>query len=354
MQALVLRQNADIRLESRPTPRQPADGWVLLRVCACGVCGSDIPRVFGGKAYHYPLIPGHEFSAHVEDPAGSARFEVGSTVAVFPLIPDQRETLSQVGEYALTSNYDYLGSRRDGGFSEYVWAPEANLVPIPDNVETLHAALTEPAAVALHGVRKAFPTANDIGLVIGGGPIGVLAGQWLRIMGCRTVLLSEPDSRKRAIAADVGLQPIDPSKGVEAQIRERTDGLKPTVVVEACGLPETFVQAIEATAPLGRVVFMGNISGEFRLSEKQFSRVLRNELTILGTWNSKITPRGTDEWTTVLAHMDRDLYVAPLISHRCALADGPTVLNSMADKSMWYHKVLFDMRSIVTSQDRLP
>lgn len=343
VKAVVLKKNADLRYEEVPDPSKPGDGCLLLRVAACGVCGSDIPRMFGNKAYHYPLIPGHEFSARVEDSAGSRRFKRGDLVAPFPLIPDRSEPLSHIGEYALTSNYDYIGSRRDGAFAELLWAPEENLIPVPPTAAPLHAAMTEPAAVALHGVRKAAPGPEDIGLVIGGGPIGLLVGQWLRISGCRTVVVSEPDERKRAVAAELGLQAVDPGDGLREQIRAKTDGIDPSCVVEACGLPQTFADALEVAAPFGRVVFMGNISGNFTLSEKQFSALLRKELRVLGTWNSKITPRGSDEWTATLAHMDRDLRIDPLISHRLSLSEGPSFLNSMADGSVWYNKVLFDM-----------
>jgi L-iditol 2-dehydrogenase/galactitol-1-phosphate 5-dehydrogenase len=351
VEALVLKDKGELRLEEVADPKKPEEGYALLRVRACGVCGSDIPRIFGGKAYHYPLIPGHEFSAYVHEPGTSGRFSRGDAVAVFPLIPDPAEELTEIGEYALTTHYDYIGSRRDGAFAEWLWAPERNLIPVPPHVDPLHAALTEPAAVALHGVLKLEANAADIGLVIGGGPIGLLVAQWLQISGCRTVVVSEPDPRKRAVAEELGLLALDPAGGLQEQIRSRTAGLDPTCVVEACGLPQTFAQAIEVAAPFGRIVFMGNIAGSFTLTEKQFSSVLRRELRINGTWNSKVTPRGRDEWSTTLAHMDRDLVVGPLISHRIPLSEGPGMLQAMVDGTEWYHKVLFDMDMDDSSSD---
>ncbi|MFC1715360.1 alcohol dehydrogenase catalytic domain-containing protein [Candidatus Poribacteria bacterium] len=115
---------------------------------------SDVPRVMKKGTYSFPLIPGHEFAGEVAQIGEdiSTHFKVGDRVAVFPLIPCKECAYCQIGEYAQCDNYDYLGSRRDGGFAEYVAAPVDNLVPIPDNVDFDCAAMAEPASVALHAV----------------------------------------------------------------------------------------------------------------------------------------------------------------------------------------------------------
>jgi hypothetical protein len=171
---------------------------VLVRVGGVGVCGSDLLRFAYGTAYHYPLVLGHEFSAVVDEVPDGSRFAPGDKVAVFPLLPREGDPFTQIGEWALGAAYDYFGSRRDGAMAERLWWPEANLVPVPAHVPLVHAAVVEPAAVALHAVRKLRVPAHGSALVIGAGPIGALAAQWLRILGWTKVFVADVDSRKLA------------------------------------------------------------------------------------------------------------------------------------------------------------
>ena len=322
-------------------PRRPGQNWALVRVVAAGVCGSDIPRAFSGGAYHYPLVMGHEFAGVVAEPAANASgFPFGARVAVYPLIPNPDERINEIGEYAVSRDYDYFGSRRDGAFQEYVWVPEFNLFPVRDDLPLAHAALAEPCAVAYHAADRPSIAAGASALVIGGGPIGLMVAQWLRIRGCSPVLVSEIDPRKQEIAAGLGFAVLDAADDpVDAAIQETGGGAD--VVVEAVGLPATFRQAIQAAGLFGQVVFLGNIHGDFTMPQREFSSILRRELTLYGTWNSKITPRGHDEWTRVLAALGRTVRLAPLISHTPPLADAPAVLRSVHERTEWYNKIVF-------------
>ena len=310
MKALVLHADKDLRYTTEfPIPPAPDERpAALVRVAACGICGSDIPRGFAGKAYHYPLVMGHEFSGVVEEAAPGGQIKAGTRVAVFPLIPKNLDTDPACisGDYAQAREYDYYGSRRDGAFSEYLRVPEWNLFPVPDHANLLHASMTEPAAVALHGVRKLGIRKGDDAVVFGAGPIGNLAAQWLRILGCAKVFIVDIDSRKLELAARMGFLPVNPKdKDPVVQLLGATGGKGVRLSVEACGIPATFLQAVQSAQMFGEVLFMGNIAGEFKIGEKDFSNILRRELTIRGTWNSKVTPAGADDWSTVLKHMDR-------------------------------------------------
>jgi L-iditol 2-dehydrogenase len=341
MKALTLIENGRLELQSHPTPEPMTPDSCLVRIAAAGVCGSDIPRGFQNGAYHYPLVMGHELSGIIEEAPSGSRHSPGDLVAIFPLLHDPSESINQIGEYALSKNYDYFGSRRDGGFQEFLSVPDFNLIPVPDGVNPAHAAMTEPCAVAYHAVAKTRIQAGMSAAVIGGGPIGNMAAQWLRMQGCRPVIVSEPDEKKRSIAENMGLNVIDPKLIDPAEaIREATGG-GADIVIEACGLPVTFRQALASAGLFGQVVFMGNIHGDFTLSESEFSAMLRREITIHTTWNSKVTPRGKDEWTRVLAAMKNDLDLDPLVSHRIPLEQGPEILTAMFEKKLWYNKVLF-------------
>jgi L-iditol 2-dehydrogenase/galactitol-1-phosphate 5-dehydrogenase len=343
MKALVLKANAELKLEDRPVPSESEEGTVLIKIAACGICGSDIPRGFQNGAYFYPLVMGHEFSGVVEEEVTGSEFNKGDKVAVFPLIPtDTSESAYLSGDYALCKSYDYFGSRRDGAFQEYLRVPEFNLFRIPDHVDLIHASMTEPAAVALHGVRKLHIEKDDSGLVIGGGPIGNMTAQWLKILGCKEVIVVDIDSEKLRIAQKMGFVTINSlEKDPVDEVMRITSGKGIPRVVEACGLPVTFLQAIESAATFGEVVFMGNIHGEFKITEKEFSSILRRELSIYGTWNSKIEPRGIDDWSTVLENLDKNLIVEPLISDTVSLEKGPGIFNSILNKEQFHNKVIF-------------
>lgn len=350
MKALVLE--ADKKLvyrEDFPVPAEREVGGrpaALVRVAAAGVCGSDIPRGFGGKAYHYPLVMGHEFCGVVEEPVAGGRFKAGDKVAVYPLIPKNAESdpACQTGDYAQAREYDYYGSRRDGAFAEYLRVPEWNLLPVPPHVKLLHAAMTEPAAVALHGVRRLRITPGDDAIVFGAGPIGNMTAQWLRINGCDRVFVVDVDAAKLALAAEMGFATIDGAKDDAVErVMSESGGAGVAKSVEAVGLPRTFLQATQCAGRFGEVLFMGNIAGEFRIGEKDFSNILRKELTIHGTWNSKVTPVGSDDWTTVLRAMDRQLEVGKLVTDRLPLSEGPRIFDDLANRRGSHNKVLFDI-----------
>ena len=128
---------------------------VLVKVSACGVCGSDIPRVLETGTYHFPTIPGHEFGGTIAEAGSGVSKELcGKRVAVIPLIPCKTCKSCETGQYAQCEHYDFLGSRNDGGFAEYVKVPESNLLFVPENVDEEAVAFLEPISVALHVVQN--------------------------------------------------------------------------------------------------------------------------------------------------------------------------------------------------------
>ncbi|MBQ3987965.1 MAG: alcohol dehydrogenase catalytic domain-containing protein, partial [Ruminococcus sp.] len=155
MKARVLREVGNLEYCDYPMPEVKPDE-VLFRVRACGVCGSDIPRIFVNGTYHFPTIPGHEFAGEVAGVGDEKnKHLIGMRATVFPLIPCRQCENCNNGDYEMCKSYDYLGSRSDGGYAQYVRVPVWNLVPIPDNVSFEVAAMTEPCAVALHALRRA-------------------------------------------------------------------------------------------------------------------------------------------------------------------------------------------------------
>jgi len=348
MHALVLHGIGNLCYGRVPRPI-PQDGDALVRVAAAGVCGSDVPRIYVHGTYHFPLIPGHELSGVIEELVGSPTphaapgLQVGQRVVIVPLLPCRRCAYCQVGAYAQCAAYDYLGSRSDGGFADYVRVPQANLLPIPDGVDLLEAALAEPAAVALHAMRQAQVEPGDVVAILGTGPIGMILAQWAAILGAGRVLLVDIDARKLAMARDLGLgTTFDAREGDPvAWVREVTAGRGADVVIEAAGASVTLEQSLRAARPLGHVVIMGNPSGEVRLPQATISQILRKELTIRGTWNSSFAALPTNEWQVVLEMLAAGrLDLRSLITHQVPLSDGVAALQMMRDQSAFYGRVV--------------
>ncbi|TFG64378.1 MAG: galactitol-1-phosphate 5-dehydrogenase [Spirochaetales bacterium] len=349
MKALVLKKNTVLEYTDVPLPEEPAEkGWVLVKIKSSGICGSDMKRAFGGGAYHYPLVMGHEFAGYLEKVPSGSSLTAGRAVTVFPLLPCRQCLPCRTGDYAQCTDYDYFGSRRDGGFAEYLWVPEENIIPLPDHVSIIHAAMTEPCAVALHGINKFTIKPGSSAAVYGGGPIGNMAAQWLKLKGCRTLFIVDVDREKLAIAENMGFVPVNAAEcDPVAVIHEATGGLGTDASVEACGLPLTFRQSVMTAGRFGQVLFMGNIEGRFTMEEKEVSSILRREITIFSTWNSRVVPGngalGRHDWTTVLDYMDRGINVAPLISHQVPLSDGVEIFTGMHAKNGFFSKVIFTL-----------
>lgn len=326
MRALVLEGKGRLRLAEVPLP-QPGEKEVLIRVRACGVCGSDLPRIFGDIAYFYPLIPGHEFSGEVVA-VGSAEDEqwVGERVVVYPLIPCRKCPYCEMGWYELCEEYGYLGSRQNGAFAEYVVAPVANLLPLPVNLSFEEGALTEPAAVTFHAVRRLGGCLGESAAVFGLGPVGLLAGVWLRLGGVKRLIGYDVDERKLGLAKDIGFDRTLSPSFFPAE-REEVG-----IVVEASGSAQALVDALGLVQKKGRVLILGNQERDIVLRPGDFGHILRKELIVFGSWNSSFTSFDSD-WKRVLdlATAGR-VSLAPLISHRIRLEEAPAFLLEMREK----------------------
>ena len=187
MNAWVLHAVGDLRYEKVPAPRRKP-GEVLMKIGACGICGSDIPRIYKKGTYHFPTIPGHEFAGTVVE---ADRGELlGMTAAVFPLLPCGECEYCRSENYAQCMNYNYFGSRCDGGFAEYIAVSEWNLVPAGGSIGIEEAAMCEPAAVARHAALLGGIGDGHTVAIFGAGPIGLMLGQWARALGADRVILT--------------------------------------------------------------------------------------------------------------------------------------------------------------------
>ncbi len=343
MQACVLHAIGDLRHEEVDDPR-PRAGEVLLRVGACGVCGSDIPRVFTKGTYRFPTIPGHELAGTVTEAGPDVDPGlVGRQAAVFPLIPCRKCSMCEIGEYAQCTDYDYLGSRCDGGFAEFVRVPAWNLLFLPEGVSVEDGAMTEPAAVAVHALRQAGIDVGDRLLILGAGPIGLMVGMWAKAWGAGKVLLVDIDPEKLEFARKLGFEHVcNPQEDDLAAWVQDLTGVGADLVIEASGSSVALEQSMLTAKVFGNVVLMGNPEGNMSLSQQAYWAILRKQLKLHGTWNSSYSPISRSEWQLTLDFMaSGKLDVKPLITHRVGLDTLFDRLVAIRDRTEFSSKVLY-------------
>lgn len=345
MEALVLHGIGDLRLQQIPVPNL-SEGEVRVRVGFCGVCGSDIPRIFAKGTYSFPTVCGHEFAGVVDACSpGVEGFAPGDAVVVFPLLWCGTCSACEQGKYVQCHDYDYLGSRSDGAFAEFIVAPKENLIPISQGVTLEEAAMTEPAAVALHALRRVQDSlVGKTVAIFGAGPIGLMAAQWARIMGASDVFLFDIVEEKLELAQQLGFEGVFNSAIEDAVtlVNAQTDGKGAHVCIESAGVPQTYLNALGSVGCGGSVVLLGNPVADVTLPATLISQLMRREVSLLGTWNSDYSIAGNDDdWRRVLqAIASGRLVLSPLITHRVPLTDITETLHMMKDKSEFYAKVL--------------
>lgn len=342
MKAWILHDTGDIRYEDTDMP-QINDDEVLVEVKAAGICGSDIPRIFRDGAHKMPIIPGHEFAGKVTAVGSDADRELMfKRVGVFPLIPCRECEPCQKRMYEMCRDYGYIGSRRNGAFAEYAAVPKANIIQLPDNVSYGAAAMLEPMAVAVHAIRRVKPLPTDKVVVCGLGTIGMFVIMFLRERGIENVYAVGNKDFQRGSVLKMGIPAENYYCGTDAfeWIREKTGG-GADVYFECVGKNSTVTQAVNNTAPGGRIVLVGNPETDMFMKKSVYWKILRNQLVVSGTWNSSFTGASNDDWHYVLNKLkDNRINPTCLISHKLnmeQLMDGLTV---MRDKTEDYIKVM--------------
>ncbi len=390
MKAYVLHGIDDLRYEEVQEPSLK-QGEVLVEVKAAGICGSDIPRIFENGTYSFPLIPGHEFSGVVVKTASEAEDKwLGEHVGVFPLLPCKSCVPCQKGHYEMCRNYSYIGSRTNGAFAQYVAVPVWNLIRLPEGVSFEAAAMLEPMAVAVHAMRsvgigegigaenikerdrtgdgRVAQNKENIGagnlkekgsdpeqgtwqdkkpgvIVCGLGTIGLLLTMFLKEAGMdRLLVIGNKEFQKENILA-LGIdkkQYFDSREGdVVDHIMEYTGGLGADVFFECVGTNETISEALLATAPGGRIQLVGNPASDMNFDRNTYWKILRNQLTVKGNWNSSYLHSTEDDWHYVLERLGRGT-ICPerYITQRFSLKDLKEGLHIMKNKTREYVKVM--------------
>ncbi|KAA6464770.1 galactitol-1-phosphate 5-dehydrogenase [Acidobacteria bacterium AB60] len=323
MQALVLTEYGHLELSDRPAPTAAA-GEVLIRVAACGICGSDVHGYDGSSGRRIPpIVMGHEAAGTVvATGAGADRFKAGDRVTFDSTVCCGACGFCQRGAINLCDRREVVGVscgeyRRDGAFAEYIAVPERIVYPIPDNLSFAEAAMLEPVSVALHAVAVTRLSGGETALVVGSGMIGLLTMQAAFAAGCSRVFVADIDATRLVLARSMGASEVIPLSG-DALVREcrrLTGGAGVDVALEAVGRNETVNVAIEATRKGGTITLIGNVTPEVTIP---LQKVVSRELRLQGTAAS------SGEYPQAIALISSGrIQVKPLITQVSGLADGP-------------------------------
>jgi L-iditol 2-dehydrogenase len=291
MRALLLAEYKKLSLVDMPVPAI-ADEEVLVRVKACGVCGSDIHGYDGSTGRRIPpLVMGHE-AAGVIERVGSRvdAFAAGDRVTFDSMVSCGACDFCRRGQINLCDNRMVLGVscgdyRRHGAFAEYVAVPARILYKLPERLPFDHAALTEAVSIAAHAVNRHVPGPDDTVVVVGAGMIGLLTIQVLRAKAVRTIVAVDLDAQKLDLARRLGATHTVHANSVDASstVLDMTSGRGADVAFEVVGLGDTVASAIRSVRKGGTVVVIGNLSPAVELP---LQSVVTREISVLGSCGS--------------------------------------------------------------------
>lgn len=329
MKALVLEEYNSLVYKDVPDPViQP--GEVLVRIKACGICGSDVHGLDGSTGRRIPpLIMGHEASGIIEA-TGSAvtKWKSGDRVTFDSTVYKLDDWFTREGRYNLSDNREVLGVSpgdysRNGAFAEFTAIPEHILYRIPDSVTFEQAAMVEAAAVALHAVNISGIKTGDSCAVIGAGSIGIFVIKLLGISGAAGIIAVDNNPLKLQNAQKNGAEYIFESsdKNLDEEIKAVTGSRGVDISFEAAGRSETVNIAIDAVRKGGTVVLIGNTA---KVIDFPLQKVVTKELRIQGS----CAIRG-----------EYDVILKLLENKKLSVDDQISAIAPLSEGAMWFDRL---------------
>jgi L-iditol 2-dehydrogenase len=324
MRAGVYREKGIVLVEEVPVP-EVGDGEVLIKVAACGICGTDIKKIFQ-RYVEPPQILGHELAGTVVAVGrGVTKWRLGDRVMSFHHIPCGQCFYCKNRQFSQCKQYKSTGltggfTPNGGGFGEYVkampWVAERGIVALPDNVSFEEATFIEPINTIVKAVQKARVQQGETVLIVGCGPIGLQLLMVTKTEGAR-IYTSDPMGPRRAVSLKLGaVESFDPIGGkLVADIRARTEGRGADAVLVAVAHPAVVVEALAAARPGGRVLLFAANDPVTRI-EFPAAAVGIDEKEILGSYSAAVDIQET----AAALVLQKKLPVMEIVTHRFPLA----------------------------------
>jgi L-iditol 2-dehydrogenase len=322
MKALLLKNYKELELVDLPTPEIGPDD-LLVRVKACGICGSDVHGYDGSTGRRIPpLVMGHEAAGEVAAVgANVAAYKRGDRVTFDSTVSCGKCFFCTHGNINLCDNRQVLGVscgdyRRNGAFAEFVVVPQNIAYKIPESLAYEHAALIEAVSIGVHAVSITPIKLGDTGVIVGAGMIGLLTLQAARLAGCTRVIAVDLDDAKLEVAkqlgADEGLNPK--TCDVPARIAELTGGHGADIAIECVGASSPVKTAILSVRKGGTVTLVGNITPNIEIP---LQSVVTRQIRLQGSCASN------GEYPQCIALLASGaIRVGPIISALAPLSEG--------------------------------
>ena len=283
MKAVVLSTVDNLALADVKKPK-PGSKECLVKVLACGICGTDRHIYHGEYPSAKPVILGHEFGGVIEEVGPGSKFQVGQVVSVDPNIVCGNCLDCKEGRTAFCPDLTALGVNINGGLAEYVLTPDAQIYPVRNDLNPLHLAFIEPLACSIRGLDLANLKGGEKVAILGGGVIGLLVVQLAKLAGASEIVLVTRQKFRRDVALKIGAtRVIDPiNENVDTAITNMD------VTFECAGSVETFKQSQKITRRGGSVIVLGLTASDATLEVNPFNIVV-NELRIQGSFLNPLT-----------------------------------------------------------------
>ena len=316
MKALCLQAPKQLKAINIEAALQPSPGEALVRVHRVGICGSDISGYLGKMPfYSYPRIPGHELGVEVLAVGeGVANIRPGDRCSVEPYINDPNSYASRHGRSNCCEKLEVLGVHRDGGLRPQFNLPARKLHPATKlSFEQL--ALVETLAIGCHATNRGDPKPEETCLVIGAGPIGLATLEFVKLTGCKIIVLDVNAQRLEFCRRVMGIQhTVLASDRLEQDLRELTNGAMPDVVIDATGSNQSMSHAFSLISPGGRLVFVGITMSEVTFRPSVFHKT---EGTLLCSRNAL-----PEDFTRIIGLIEQGrIDTKPWITHRVAFEE---------------------------------
>ena len=283
MKAVVLSAVDNLALLDVEKPK-PGIKECLVKVLACGICGTDRHIYHGEYPSAKPVILGHEFGGVIEEVGPGSKFQVGQVVSVDPNIVCGKCLDCKEGRTAFCPDLTALGVNINGGLAEYVLTPDSQIYPVRNDLNPLHLAFIEPLACSIRGLDLANLKGGEKVAILGGGVIGLLVVQLAKLAGASEIVLVTRQKFRRDVALKIGAtRVIDPiNENVDTAITNMD------VTFECAGSVETFKQSQKITRRGGSVIVLGLTASDATLEVNPFNIVV-NELRIQGSFLNPLT-----------------------------------------------------------------
>ena len=342
MKALVLSAYKHLAIEDVPVPH-PADDELLVRVKACGICGSDVHGFDGSTGRRIPpIVMGHE-AAGIVEAVGSrvTEFRAGDRVTFDSTVYCGECFYCRRGQVNLCDRREVIGVstplfRRMGAFAEYVTVPARIAYALPESMPFTHAALIDAASVAVHGASLTPIEHGDTAVVVGAGMIGLLTLQAVREVSAARVFVVDVDDTRLELARNLGATQTFNSKkqDVAAEIQKRTEGRGADVALECVGITDAIALAVESVRKGGAVTLVGNVAPKIELA---LQSVVSRQIRLQGSCAS------CGEYPECIAMMaDGRIQVAPLVSAVAPLEEGVRWFQRLYDREPGLLKVVLE------------